>query len=163
MSQYYVLAQGGHRYSPVDIATLQRWVQESRVIPATILEEARTGKQREAAFLPELLFQVLCLPLPNSLPLRTSPLCLPTIIHSSIRINPTTIPKRCRSPAMQPVGSSVPSSRCVSPSSALFSSAHVRSFVGTRYNRTEIKNLTRGLWWLRITFSTSSTPIFGAW
>ncbi|CCW34742.1 hypothetical protein CTKA_00240 [Chthonomonas calidirosea] len=54
--QYYVLAQDGHRYGPVDVTILQRWVQESRVIPATILEEAQTGRRLEAAFLPELHF-----------------------------------------------------------------------------------------------------------
>ncbi|CEK15438.1 Protein of unknown function (DUF2628) [Chthonomonas calidirosea] len=56
MAQYYVLAQDGNRYGPADIPTLQQWIDENRILPTTMLEDASTGQQLPASALSELRF-----------------------------------------------------------------------------------------------------------
>lgn len=51
---YYVIAHDGNRYGPADIATLQQWVREGRIVPNTVLEDEFTGTQVRASLLPEL-------------------------------------------------------------------------------------------------------------
>lgn len=40
---YYVVGLDGQRYGPADMATLQKWALEGRVLPTMMLEEAGTG------------------------------------------------------------------------------------------------------------------------
>jgi hypothetical protein len=56
MAQYYVLAQDGNRYGPADIPTLQQWINENRILPTTMLEDASTGQQLPASALSDLRF-----------------------------------------------------------------------------------------------------------
>jgi hypothetical protein len=51
---YYVLAQDGNRYGPVDVEGLRAWAGDGRLIPATQLEEAETGRRLAASEVPGL-------------------------------------------------------------------------------------------------------------
>jgi hypothetical protein len=45
---YFVLADDGQRYGPVDVPTLNQWVQDGRIARHTTLEDAETGVQMSA-------------------------------------------------------------------------------------------------------------------
>lgn len=60
--RYYVLWPDGQRFGPADIQTLQRWVVENRVGPATLLEDAASGRHVRATDIAALQ-PVLNLPL----------------------------------------------------------------------------------------------------
>jgi hypothetical protein len=45
---YFVLADDGQRYGPVDVTTLNQWVQDGRIARHTTLEDAETGVQMSA-------------------------------------------------------------------------------------------------------------------
>ena len=40
---YFVIAADGQKYGPADVATLNHWAQEGRVLPTSMLEDAATG------------------------------------------------------------------------------------------------------------------------
>ena len=46
--QYYVITQTGDKFGPADIHMLSIWVNEGRVLPNTMLEEATTGQRMMA-------------------------------------------------------------------------------------------------------------------
>ena len=52
--RYYVIFPTGQRYGPADLRTLQLWVAENRVGPATTLMEETTGRSFPAADLSSL-------------------------------------------------------------------------------------------------------------
>jgi hypothetical protein len=52
--RYYVLWPDGQKFGPADVPTLQRWVVENRVGPATVLENASSGQHVRASDLPSL-------------------------------------------------------------------------------------------------------------
>lgn len=54
--RYYVVFPNGQRYGPADVRTLQLWVAENRVGPATVLEEEGSGRSMLAHMMPELGF-----------------------------------------------------------------------------------------------------------
>lgn len=56
MEQYYVIAHDGNRYGPADIPTLQQWIQQNRILPSTMLENAETGQQLPASAISDLQF-----------------------------------------------------------------------------------------------------------
>jgi hypothetical protein len=62
---YYVLGDQGQKYGPADIATLNLWVGEGRVVPQTMLEDEVSGGQIAAASVPGLQFQVVSPPPSN--------------------------------------------------------------------------------------------------
>ena len=62
---YYVLGDQGQKYGPADVATLNMWVGEGRVVPHTMLEDEVSGGQIAAASVPGLQFQVVAPP-PNN-------------------------------------------------------------------------------------------------
>lgn len=41
--RYFVVAQDGQRYGPVNLATLNDWIAQGRVLPTTLLEDAEFG------------------------------------------------------------------------------------------------------------------------
>ena len=41
---YFVIGQNGQKYGPADVPTLNHWVQEGRILPTTMLEDASTGQ-----------------------------------------------------------------------------------------------------------------------
>lgn len=47
--RYYVLWPDGQKFGPADIQTLQRWAVENRIGPATLLEDAASGRHLRAA------------------------------------------------------------------------------------------------------------------
>lgn len=51
---YWIIAANGQTYGPADLATLRRWVAESRVVGTTPVGESETGPFRDAALVPEL-------------------------------------------------------------------------------------------------------------
>lgn len=52
--RYFVVFPNGQRFGPADMQTLQLWVAENRVGPATILMEESTGRTLPAMQLPAL-------------------------------------------------------------------------------------------------------------
>ena len=52
---YSVIGSDGQVYGPIDIPTLQRWVQEGRVIATTNLIDAISGKVIQAQYATELM------------------------------------------------------------------------------------------------------------
>ncbi len=54
--QYFVIAPDGQKYGPADVMTLNQWVQQNRVTPTTMLEDAATGAQIPASQVPGLVF-----------------------------------------------------------------------------------------------------------
>ena len=52
---YYVIAQDGQRYGPVDLATLNQWANDNRVVPTTTLEST-DGQRLEASSVPGIVF-----------------------------------------------------------------------------------------------------------
>lgn len=43
-ARYFVLGQGGAKYGPADVATLNQWAAEGRIAPGTLFEEEGTGR-----------------------------------------------------------------------------------------------------------------------
>lgn len=52
---YYVIAQDGQRYGPVDLATLNQWTLDNRVVPTTTLE-GQDGQRLQASAVPGIVF-----------------------------------------------------------------------------------------------------------
>jgi hypothetical protein len=44
--RYYVIAENGQKYGPANVATLQQWVEEGRVVPHTKLQHELDGSIR---------------------------------------------------------------------------------------------------------------------
>lgn len=57
--QYYVRTDDGQRYGPADLPTLNRWIQEGRLAPHQMVEDAVSGQTMPAS-------QVLGLVFPNA-------------------------------------------------------------------------------------------------
>jgi len=55
---YFVVHPGGQRYGPADLATLNQWAGEGRLIPDTTLVDEATGAQMFARDVPGLFFPV---------------------------------------------------------------------------------------------------------
>ena len=66
--RYYVVFPNGQRFGPADVPTLQLWVAESRVGPATILEEEGSHRTMPAYTLPQLGLQLTQTGQPSSQP-----------------------------------------------------------------------------------------------
>jgi len=71
--RYFVITPDGNRYGPADIATLNAWIADSRLVPDQMLEEEGTGMRLQAGQLPGLNFAVTGpnLPPPNFGPGQT--------------------------------------------------------------------------------------------
>lgn len=54
--RYFVYAPNGQRYGPADLATLQQWVAEGRVLPNSLVEDEFGGPQMAASTVPGLIF-----------------------------------------------------------------------------------------------------------
>lgn len=46
--RYFVISLDGQKYGPADIPTLQRWIDEGRILPNTFLEEEIGGARLQA-------------------------------------------------------------------------------------------------------------------
>jgi len=53
---YFVIGPNGAQYGPADLATLQQWARDGRILPQTELRDAMTGQSVRAAQLPSLVF-----------------------------------------------------------------------------------------------------------
>lgn len=53
---YFVVLPTGEKYGPADVQTLQQWVQEGRVKPEAMLQDAVTGQYITANQVPGLQF-----------------------------------------------------------------------------------------------------------
>lgn len=49
---YSVIARDGNQYGPVDLNTIQQWIQEGRVVPDTIILDGVTGNRGPASQFP---------------------------------------------------------------------------------------------------------------
>lgn len=56
MSSYFVVAQDGQKYGPADIAALNQWIAEGRILPTTMLEDSVSGARIVARALNGLIF-----------------------------------------------------------------------------------------------------------
>ncbi len=56
--QYFVVGLDGEKFGPANVLTLNIWVQDGRVAPDSMLEDALTGQQVLASSIPELTFPV---------------------------------------------------------------------------------------------------------
>lgn len=54
--QYYVISSDGQRYGPADIATLNQWIAEGRLLPHQLVEDASTGVRIAASSVAGLMF-----------------------------------------------------------------------------------------------------------
>jgi hypothetical protein len=54
--RYFVIADDGNRYGPVDIQTLNQWIQEGRILPSTLIEEEGSGARIAASSVSGLTF-----------------------------------------------------------------------------------------------------------
>jgi hypothetical protein len=54
--RYFVYAPNGQRFGPVDLPTLQQWVNEGRVLPNSLLEEEIGGQRMAASTILDLRF-----------------------------------------------------------------------------------------------------------
>lgn len=52
--EYYVIGADGKEYGPANIETLKQWVQDSRVLPGTMLKNFTTGQVVPASSVSEL-------------------------------------------------------------------------------------------------------------
>lgn len=53
---YYVLGDQGQKYGPADVATLNLWISEGRVLPSTLLEDETSGLRSSATAVRGLQF-----------------------------------------------------------------------------------------------------------
>ncbi|MHB8637542.1 MAG: hypothetical protein ACYC96_13820 [Fimbriimonadaceae bacterium] len=67
--EYFVIGPNGQRFGPAPVATLNQWIQEGRVAPQTLLQDAATGAQVVARALPALNF----VPQPTLAPPNANP------------------------------------------------------------------------------------------
>jgi hypothetical protein len=56
---YFVIAPNGQKFGPADIATLNQWITEGRILPETLLEEESTQTQVVARVVPFLVFPTM--------------------------------------------------------------------------------------------------------
>jgi hypothetical protein len=54
--EYFVLSPDGQKFGPATVPTLNQWIQEGRIAPQTLLQDAATGAQIVARALPALSF-----------------------------------------------------------------------------------------------------------
>jgi len=54
---YFVIGLDGEKFGPVDVLTLNHWVQDGRVAPDSMLEDVSTGQHVLASSISELVFQ----------------------------------------------------------------------------------------------------------
>jgi hypothetical protein len=54
--EYFVIAPNGQRFGPATVPVLNQWIQEGRISPQTLLQDAATGAQIVARALPALSF-----------------------------------------------------------------------------------------------------------
>ncbi|RYG28340.1 hypothetical protein EON81_28690 [bacterium] len=74
---YYVIAQDGQRYGPVDLATLNQWTLDNRVVPTTTLE-GQDGQRLQASAVPGIVFPAGGAPTGPAGPAGSSPYGAPT-------------------------------------------------------------------------------------
>ena len=55
--RYFVLGEDGQTYGPADLATLNQWVLEGRIVPTTLLQPEGTQRRMAASTVPGLVFQ----------------------------------------------------------------------------------------------------------
>lgn len=54
--RYFVLANDGNKYGPADVATLNGWIAEGRLVATQMLEDETTGARLPAGTVPGLMF-----------------------------------------------------------------------------------------------------------
>jgi hypothetical protein len=53
---YFVIGDDGQKYGPADVATLNQWIAEARLIPTQVLEDEASGQRMAAGSVPGLNF-----------------------------------------------------------------------------------------------------------
>jgi hypothetical protein len=54
MATYWIVGSDGRTYGPVDLATMQRWITEARVVATTQVGTSEQGPWTDATLVPEL-------------------------------------------------------------------------------------------------------------
>src|SRR5258708_3664261 len=65
---YYVIGDQGQKYGPAEVATLNQWVAERRLLPQTMLEDELSGGQIVASAVTGLNFPVAAAPTASNYP-----------------------------------------------------------------------------------------------
>jgi hypothetical protein len=60
--RYFVIGDDGQKYGPADVATLNSWITEGRLLATTLLENEATGERVAAQALPGLAFDAVGIP-----------------------------------------------------------------------------------------------------
>lgn len=68
--RYFVIGDAGQKYGPSDIAGLNQWITEGRLLPTTMLEDEASGMRSAASAVPGLRFAPM--PPPNATPPPTA-------------------------------------------------------------------------------------------
>jgi hypothetical protein len=76
--EYFVISPDGQKYGPASVTTLNQWIQEGRLAPQTLLQDATTGAQIVARALPALSF----IPQPPLAPPDANPYSMPSPAHN---------------------------------------------------------------------------------
>jgi hypothetical protein len=63
--QYFVTGTDGNEYGPVDLATLQEWVKDNRVVPTSKIRNESNGMVLQASTMPEVSNLFPPAPLPS--------------------------------------------------------------------------------------------------
>ena len=88
---YWIIGGNGQTFGPVDLATIQRWVAERRVISTTPVGQSATGPWRDAALFPEFASAFGAEPMPDAPPVgdafRTAPPTGPSSTASTVPAN----------------------------------------------------------------------------
>ena len=80
---YWIIGGNGQTFGPVDLATIQRWVAERRVISTTPVGQSATGPWRDAALFPEFASAFGAEPAPDVPPAAAAPRTAPPTGPSS--------------------------------------------------------------------------------
>jgi len=62
--RYFVIGDDGQKYGPADVATLNSWITEGRLLATTLLENELTGERISAQATPGLVFAAVGVPTP---------------------------------------------------------------------------------------------------
>jgi hypothetical protein len=62
--RYFVIGDDGQKYGPADVATLNSWITEGRLLATTLLENEATGERVAAQATPGLAFAAVGIPTP---------------------------------------------------------------------------------------------------
>lgn len=102
---YYVVDPStNQKFGPADLATLNQWISENRILPTTVLEEAASGNRFNAAQVPGLNF-----------PQAAAPAADPVFAKPAEPVQPTGGPAISQPPGGYGMGPTAPNAEFSRP------------------------------------------------